>query len=135
MPRAHTSTPSPEYIQRKLRQYSERGYIPDWIRPYTPGYGLPVTIQNTAPQPPVQRPAPQAAQAIPEHIIAQLKELHTALNKKIECPICFEQIEPSNIDITNACGHSYCKACLTQLKTQSRTSHYNCAVCRTKNSK
>lgn len=72
--------------------------------------------------------------AIPEHIKTQLKEMATALQKKWQCPICFDMIDDGDLDITN-CGHYYCKPCLTHLKHTHKTEgrpRWECAVCRRK---
>jgi len=62
---------------------------------------------------------------MPEHIKNELKELYTEMKKKIECPICYHEPEPSDLDWTK-CGHKYCKACLKRLKETSN----KCAICR-----
>lgn len=75
-----------------------------------------------------------AQPAIPTHIKTQLKEMATALKKKWECPICLDMIPDGDLDITN-CGHCYCKPCLVQLITTSKTQEkpkWECAVCRRK---
>ena len=152
---------NPAYIARKLAQYTARGYLPEWIVPHLTTEQLHIaiaaqtrhTIQlhtntvSTTPTPsPVQQATPvpsrrssptsttQSSSTIPEHVINQLKELHTALNKKFECSICMEDIEPSHIKITG-CGHAYCEGCLSQLKAAARLERqWTCAVCRVKHS-
>jgi hypothetical protein len=63
---------------------------------------------------------------IPQFILNELKDLLAELNKRIECPVCKDDMEPDDLAITN-CGHKYCQGCLDILKglTPAR-----CAVCR-----
>ena len=67
----------------------------------------------------------EKTQAMPEHIKNELKDLYTEMKKKIECPICYHEIESNDLDWTK-CGHKYCKACLRRLKETSK----KCALCR-----
>jgi len=94
-------------------------------------------VESRSPSPP-PRPVVAAAAApaatIPEHIITQLREMQTALGRKVECPICMEEKEPADTTMTR-CGHSYCAPCLSQLKAAARHERqWTCAVCRCKHS-
>ena len=62
-----------------------------------------------------------------KYIITQLKELMVELKKKIECPICYEDIDPEHLGISK-CGHKFCQPCLDRLKTSTK----KCAICNKK---
>lgn len=120
--------------------------MPEWIRPYVTAPAAPVLplrerlealraahiARNPRPAAPAAPAA--AAPAIPEHIITQLREMQTALGRKVDCPICMEEKEPADTTMTR-CGHSYCAPCLAQLKAAARHERqWTCAVCRSKHS-
>ena len=43
------------------------------------------------------------------------------MSKKIKCPICLEDIETDNLQISK-CGHKYCSTCYGNIN--------KCAICR-----
>jgi late competence protein required for DNA uptake (superfamily II DNA/RNA helicase) len=62
---------------------------------------------------------------IPNHIKLEFVEMMKLLKKHEICPICKNNIQYSEFEITE-CGHFYCKECLVNLKI----SGYNtCSVC------
>tara|TARA_R110000787_G_scaffold197875_2_gene309066 strand:- start:602 stop:961 length:360 start_codon:yes stop_codon:yes gene_type:complete len=65
---------------------------------------------------------------MPEHVRVELVALLTEAKKKIDCPICLDEIPPGEIDMTQ-CGHKFCKTCLAQVKSQPDP---KCSICRTK---
>ena len=74
--------------------------------------------------------------SIPEHILAEFKEMATELKKTWECPIHLDMIETNELEVTS-CGHYYCKSkmCLQGMKDAARTqgkTHADCAICRRK---
>ena len=64
---------------------------------------------------------------VPQFIRDELKVLLTELNKRVQCPVCLDDMEPSNLEISK-CGHKYCQSCLETLKAQPNPM---CALCRT----
>lgn len=56
---------------------------------------------------------------IPLFLTNEINELHKSLKKKIECPICLEEI--SNLKISR-CGHKTCNDCYIKID--------KCAICR-----
>lgn len=64
---------------------------------------------------------------LPAHITKEFMEMAEELRKKYTCPICIDDVEIGNVEITG-CGHFYCIPCLQQLKGSSRDAV--CAVCR-----
>lgn len=58
---------------------------------------------------------------IPLNIRSEFKDMLKALKKKIECPICYNVIEPDDMKLTN-CGHKYCPDCFEKID--------KCAICR-----
>lgn len=69
-----------------------------------------------------------ALEAMPTHIVDELKEVMVKLKKKIECPVCLDIIAVEGLAVTQ-CGHKYCKNCLSALKNMGDP---KCAVCRRK---
>jgi len=72
--------------------------------------------------------------SIPEHIMAEFKEMATELKKTWECPIHLDMIETNELEVTS-CGHYYCKTCLQGMKDTARSqgkTHMDCAICRRK---
>lgn len=57
----------------------------------------------------------------PSHIKNEMIEMYEDLKKKIECPICFENMNKENLYITK-CGHKICKECYKQVD--------KCPICR-----
>ena len=70
----------------------------------------------------------QHDEQVPQFIKDELKQLLTELNKRVQCPICLDDMQPSDLGISN-CGHKYCQSCLDTLKAQPDP---KCAVCRRK---
>ena len=62
---------------------------------------------------------------IPTHFKNEFMEMSEALKKKIECPICYENLDKDSVKITN-CGHKYCKDCYNKLSATTN----ECALCR-----
>lgn len=60
---------------------------------------------------------------IPIHILNELNNLYGELSKKVECPICYEELDKFKL---SNCGHKYCEACLEKLKETSN----KCCICR-----
>jgi rubrerythrin len=65
---------------------------------------------------------------IPTHLKNQITDMMKELQKKYECPVCMDMIEPNDLDITS-CGHFYCKGCL---KTVLEGTDPKCPTCRRK---
>jgi hypothetical protein len=63
-----------------------------------------------------------------EYAEQEFIKLLIELKRNIDCPICLETIDPTNISITG-CGHKYCKNCLNTLKNLTNP---KCAICRSK---
>jgi len=64
---------------------------------------------------------------LPEFVKEELKGMMVELKKKIECPVCYEEISPEDVGFTS-CGHKYCSQCLDRLKTSTK----KCALCNRK---
>lgn len=62
--------------------------------------------------------------SFPYHIQEELVEMYKKLKTKIECPICFEELNRETLHITN-CGHKLCKSCLENIDDK-------CPICRKK---
>ena len=62
---------------------------------------------------------------IPENIKTELIDLMKKLREKVECPVCYDVIEPDNMKLTN-CGHKYCSSCYDKLIESTN----KCAICR-----
>ena len=67
-------------------------------------------------------------QGIPEFVQTELKDMMEILRKKIDCPVCLNEIDPQDISFTH-CGHKFCSECLDRLKTADPP---KCAICRKK---
>lgn len=65
---------------------------------------------------------------IPQHLLTMITDLHTANNKLLECPICFNTINKTNVT-SSKCGHLICKSCMDKLKKEPIEKR-KCAVCR-----
>jgi hypothetical protein len=135
--REYTIAERQAYLDRKMAQYNQRGYIPPWAadeaRALATGRYLVAPTPNVSPSP-SPRPTPAITPVIPDHILNQLRELAIAADKKYECPICMEDIPAADAQMTN-CGHHYCAPCLSQLKAAARHERqWTCAVCRSKHS-
>ncbi len=61
---------------------------------------------------------------IPDFVKNQLTDMMKQLRKKVECPVCFDELNPEQIEFAS-CGHMYCKDCMPFIKEQKK-----CAVCR-----
>jgi hypothetical protein len=57
----------------------------------------------------------------PSHIKNEMLEMYDDLKKKIECPICYENMNKDNLHITR-CGHKICKECYKNVD--------KCPICR-----
>jgi hypothetical protein len=68
------------------------------------------------------------ARGIPEFVQNELKDMMEILRKKIDCPVCLDEIDPQDISF-GQCGHKFCSACLNRLKTEEPK---KCAICRKK---
>ena len=60
---------------------------------------------------------------IPDFVKNELTEMIKELKKEIECPICYDILEPEKIKFSS-CGHKYCETCLSKIN--------ECAICRKK---
>ena len=60
---------------------------------------------------------------IPLHIVTEINTLYKDQKKKIECPICLEDLEEFAL---SKCGHKYCDPCLKKLIDTSN----KCGICR-----
>jgi hypothetical protein len=69
-----------------------------------------------------------APEGIPIFVQNELKEMMEELRKKIDCPVCLNEIAPSDIAFSK-CGHKFCADCLNRCKENEPP---NCAVCRRK---
>ena len=110
--------PTIEQVQNQLR-YSKKQTCFAWAKYYEAEANRlrgDIAVYNNLNQLPPETP---------EFVLTQIKDLMVELKKKIECPICLDIIEPTELGITK-CGHKYCKSCLDRLKTTSK----KCAVCR-----
>ena len=104
---------------KKQTSYAWGKYYEAVNRRLTTDYNIHRTLQRTTTE-----------EAIPTHIVTELKQMATDLRKTWECPICFEMIIPNGLEITN-CGHYFCNPCLTELKHNNPTD-CKCPVCRKK---
>jgi rRNA-processing protein FCF1 len=60
---------------------------------------------------------------MPQFVINEINELYKTQKKKIECPICLENLDKFTL---SKCGHKYCEGCLnTLIETTNK-----CAICR-----
>ena len=64
---------------------------------------------------------------IPDIIKNELIDLMKNLRKTVECPVCYDVIEPDDMKLTN-CGHKYCNTCYNKLIETTN----KCAICRKK---
>jgi hypothetical protein len=61
----------------------------------------------------------------PQFIIDEMKDMIEKLKLELECPICFDIIDPKQIEITR-CGHKYCKKCADTIRKTTQ----KCALCK-----
>jgi len=66
-------------------------------------------------------------ETIPTHIKEEYINMLEELKKQIECPICLENINTDNLQLSN-CGHKYCKSCYDRILIDSN----KCAICKKK---
>jgi hypothetical protein len=64
-------------------------------------------------------------QKLPSNLVDEIRELYDVMKRKVECPICYEEME-SNDFIISACNCKvkYCKDCYDKLN--------ECAMCKWK---
>lgn len=63
--------------------------------------------------------------SLPSHLITEMKDMYSKLHKKVECPICLEEIQIDNIIWSSCkCKNKYCKGCYEKID--------KCAICRGK---
>lgn len=62
-------------------------------------------------------------ESVPVFLQNEMKELLTELDKSVQCPICLDDLDSSQLKFSS-CGHKYCAGCLPKID--------NCAVCRKK---
>ena len=67
---------------------------------------------------------------VSDHHAVEFINMCMMLNKPIECPVCYCQVQTANVCITT-CGHVFCKECVSQIKAEfSALEPSVCAVCR-----
>ena len=62
-----------------------------------------------------------------DHFYKTVKEMYATPPGTLSCSICFENIKPDELQMTN-CGHLFCDGCFTANEKNTD----NCAVCRTR---
>ena len=65
------------------------------------------------------------AHKLPTNLEDEIRELYNVLKRKIECPICFDEMSSEDFVLSNCyCRTKYCKTCYEKLN--------ECAVCKNK---
>ena len=64
-------------------------------------------------------------QKLPSNLVEEIKELYTVMKRKVECPICYEEMSSDDFIISSCnCKVKYCKCCYEKLN--------ECAICKWK---
>lgn len=65
------------------------------------------------------------------HLTKFIQDLYTKAKEKVECPICIEKIDSTDL-YTTGCGHNFHNDCMTQLKNTTSNKTVDCPMCRKK---
>lgn len=64
-------------------------------------------------------------QDLPSNLVDEIRELYDVMKRKIECPICYEEMSSKDFIISSCnCKTKYCKTCYDKLN--------ECAICKFK---
>jgi len=62
-------------------------------------------------------------------IFTDIKKEYIKEEEPVECAICYETLEKTNI-CTTSCGHTFCMTCIIQLARSTSSNNNSCPLCR-----